>query len=149
MYKKYGKKAEFVFVYLREVHPEGDENGGRFGGRGGRGGRGGPGSSGVGGRGAVPQPTTLEERRANATQALKTLGLSLTIVLDDMKDTTGDTWSSFPDRLFIVDKKGKVAFAGERGPRGYDPKEMEVSLKQLLKDGGVWKDLKAWRRVNL
>ena len=142
MFKKHGKKAEFVFVYLREVHPEGDEDGGRRGrgGRGGRSGRGGPtGPNGVGGRGAVPQPTTLEERRSNAEEALKGLGLSLTTVLDDMKDTTSNTWSSFPDRLFIVDKTGVVAFAGERGPRGFDAKVMETALEKLLKDGGVWK----------
>jgi hypothetical protein len=39
-----------------------------------------------------------------------------------------------PDRLYIIDTKGRVAYKGGRGPFGYKPPEMEQALIMLLMD---------------
>lgn len=51
-----------------------------------------------------------------------------------MEDSTDAAYSGWPDRLFVVDVDGKIAFRGEPGPKGFDPKAMEKALKELIKD---------------
>jgi hypothetical protein len=54
------------------------------------------------------------------------------VLVDDMKDTVAKAYSAMPDRLFILDVKGKIAYRGERGPRGFLVDEMEKALLALL-----------------
>ena len=119
-----------MFVYIEEAHPEGQPQ---------RGPRRGRPPGGPGGRGVVKAPKTAAERVANARQSLDALKLSLTTVVDDMKDSTSEAYSAFPDRLFIVDRKGIIAYTGAPGPRGYDVAEMVAALDKLFEDGGVFK----------
>jgi hypothetical protein len=49
-------------------------------------------------------------------------------------DRVGNAYSGMPDRLYVIDRDGKVAYKGGRGPFGYKPGEMEQSLVMLLLD---------------
>jgi hypothetical protein len=45
-----------------------------------------------------------------------------------------------PDRLYVVDAEGKIAFRGEQGPMGFKPEQMEPRLREVLglpKEGGI------------
>ncbi len=116
MYKKYGDKAEFFVVYIREAHPtdgrQSRENEVE--------------------KILVRQPKTIEERSDVAFQCTLRLNISIPCVLDDMKATAQKAYSAWPDRLYIVDRQGMIAFVGSRGPWGFKPAEMEKSLKKLL-----------------
>ncbi|MAG58664.1 MAG: hypothetical protein CMJ83_20435 [Planctomycetes bacterium] len=113
---------QFLLVYIREAHPS-DERRGRGRGR---------------GRGPeVKQPKTFEERTEVASECVENLKLSMPAVIDNMKNTAGTAYAGFPDRLFLVDKKGKIAYAGARGPRGFSPEKLEDSIKAVLKNKGV------------
>jgi hypothetical protein len=39
-----------------------------------------------------------------------------------------------PDRMFVIDRAGRVAYKGGRGPFGFKPGEMEQSLVMTLLD---------------
>ena len=39
-----------------------------------------------------------------------------------------------PDRLYVVDSRGRIAYKGGRGPFGYKPSELEQALLMLLLD---------------
>jgi hypothetical protein len=41
-----------------------------------------------------------------------------------------------PDRLYVIDSRGRVAYKGGRGPFGYKPSEMEQALVMLLMGEG-------------
>jgi hypothetical protein len=56
------------------------------------------------------------------------------LVVDTMNDHVGHAYSGMPDRLYVIDKEGRVAFKSGRGPFGYRPLEMEQSLSLLLLD---------------
>lgn len=60
------------------------------------------------------------------------IDLTIPLLIDDMKNTVGDAFSGHPDRLFVLSPDGKIAYAGRRGPRGFDVAEMEEALKKLL-----------------
>ena len=53
-----------------------------------------------------------------------------------MKDTVAKAFSAMPDRLFILDAGGKIAYRGDRGPRGFKVDEMEQALVKLLAESG-------------
>lgn len=50
-----------------------------------------------------------------------------------MKGRAQSAYSAWPDRIYVVDKKGRIAMKGDPGPRGFDPSAAETSLKELLK----------------
>ena len=55
------------------------------------------------------------------------------VLVDDMRDTVSKAYAADPDRLFIVGADAKIAFSGDRGPRGFDVDAMEKALKAILK----------------
>lgn len=81
---------------------------------------------------AVNQPETMEERAAVANTCVLNLDLSVPALIDDMDNTVGSAYRGMPDRLYIVDKEGKIAYRGEKGPFGFKPLEMEEALEKLL-----------------
>jgi len=54
------------------------------------------------------------------------------VLVDDMMDSVAKAYSAMPDRLFILDAEGKIAYRGERGPRGFRVDEMEKAILKLL-----------------
>lgn len=53
-------------------------------------------------------------------------------LVDDMQDTVSKAYNAKPDRLFIVGADKKIAYRGDRGPRGFDVDGMEAALKKIL-----------------
>jgi alkylhydroperoxidase family enzyme len=51
-----------------------------------------------------------------------------------MDDRVGHAYSGMPDRLYLIDRDGRVAYQGGRGPFGFKPGELEQSLVMLLLD---------------
>ena len=39
-----------------------------------------------------------------------------------------------PDRLYLIDRDGRIAYKGGRGPMGFKPGELEQSVVMLLLD---------------
>ena len=60
--------------------------------------------------------------------------MALPMLVDDIDDAVGKAYSSFPDRLYLIDRDGRVAYKGGRGPYGYKPRELEQTLILLLLD---------------
>ena len=58
----------------------------------------------------------------------------MAMLIDDMKDSTAKNYGGYPDRLYLVGKDGKIAFAGGRGPFGFRPDELAAAIdKELAK----------------
>lgn len=60
--------------------------------------------------------------------------MSIPLVVDGIDNQVETHYSGFPDRLYVVDRDGKVAYKAGRGPFGFIPGEMEQSLIMLLLD---------------
>jgi hypothetical protein len=83
---------------------------------------------------AIAQPKTLSERTDVAKTCCATLNISMPLVVDDIDDRVGHSYSGMPDRLYVIDRNGRVAYRGGRGPFGFKPGEMEQALIMLLLD---------------
>jgi hypothetical protein len=80
----------------------------------------------------VNQPKTYEERTKVAGECLKNLKLSIPCLVDDMQNTAQKAYAGWPDRFYVIDKEGNVAYKGRPGPAGFKPAEAEEALKKLL-----------------
>ena len=112
---------QFLAVYVREAHPSDDWRmtaNDRVG-------------------IVVRQPRDLRERVEVARTCCGVLDISMPLVVDDLDDRVGHAYSGMPDRLYIIDATGRVAYKGGRGPFGFKPGEMEQSLILLLLDQEV------------
>ncbi|MBV6503008.1 MAG: hypothetical protein AKCLJLPJ_01069 [Fimbriimonadales bacterium] len=78
------------------------------------------------------EPKTLAERESIASHCARALNLSIPILIDGMDDGIEKRYSGWPDRIFIVDKAGKISYKGEPGPAGFKPREAEAALNRLL-----------------
>ena len=118
IYARLKDRVDFYAVYIKEAHPT---DGWRSGG-----------NDRVGIK--IAQAKTFEERLDAAGQCCGALEMSIPMVVDGIRDRVGNAYSGFPDRLYIIDRDGKIAYKGGRGPFGFIPAEMEQSLLLLLLD---------------
>ena len=63
---------------------------------------------------------TVEDRKAAAKRLRDDLGIKIPILIDDLEDHVAKAYQAWPDRIYIVDKEGKVMFRGRPGPGGFD-----------------------------
>lgn len=86
---------------------------------------------------ALAQPKTEAERTTAASQCCAHLDMPMPVLVDRLDDHVGNLYSGMPDRLYLLDREGKVAFKGGRGPFGFHPGELEQSIVMLLLDQGA------------
>lgn len=103
VYERYGKQVEFILVYLREAHPKDGWA--------------------VKGWSKVNDPTSQAKRNEVARTCCKEAKFKFTAVVDTMNDRTAVQWAGWPERLYVVDKAGKIAYAGKQGPWGFWPRD--------------------------
>ncbi|MSR31680.1 MAG: hypothetical protein EXR99_09265 [Gemmataceae bacterium] len=114
---KFKGKAEFLFVYCREAHPEGDK---RFN------------TKTKGGK-AIGQAASMEERLAIAKAFCEDLKAERTILVDEFNQKSVQrAYGGLPNPTVVVDVDGKIAMkmAWTNG------QAVESYLKEFLKGGG-------------
>jgi hypothetical protein len=116
MQKRYGDRAQFLLVYVREAHPTGGwrmESNDRVG-------------------IVADQPTDFDGRAALADKACSLLKATMPVLVDTIDDRVNDAYSAVPSRHYVIDAEGKVAYKGGRGPFGFKPGELEQALAITL-----------------
>jgi hypothetical protein len=81
---------------------------------------------------SVAQPKSNFQRVEVATQCHDLLEMSMPVLVDGIDDRVGRAYSGMPDRLYIIDRDGKVAFKSGRGPFWFNAAEMEQALIMML-----------------
>lgn len=80
-----------------------------------------------------PQPKTLEQRVAIANDFIKRFQFPLPFGLDDMNNAATDAYAAWPERIYIVDEKGRIAYRGGMGPFYYKPEEAREWLERRFR----------------
>jgi len=78
------------------------------------------------------QPKTYAERVQVAAQCHALLKPAMPLLVDEINDPTGHAYSGMPARMYVIDRQGKVAYKGGRGPFGFKVGEMEQALVMSL-----------------
>jgi hypothetical protein len=116
LYETYKDRVEFYLIYIREAHPA---NGWQ-----------------------VPnnliediiynEPTTDEERTAVASACQISLGIDMPMLVDTINNDIDEKYVGLPMRQFLIDADRKIAYAGGKGPFGWNDEDFEDALKSLL-----------------
>ena len=78
------------------------------------------------------QPATADERTEVASACSLRLEMSIPTLLDEMTNEVDEAYSALPDRLYLIDEKGDVAYRSGRGPMGFRPDEFESAIQTHL-----------------
>ncbi len=77
-------------------------------------------------------PKDIGEREQVAESCVRKLNIKLPALLDTFDNQTEQAYTGWPDRLYVIDREGKVAHKSTAGPFGFHPKEMEATLRKLV-----------------
>ncbi len=86
---------------------------------------------------AIPTPRSLEERGLVASSCVRTLGIEMPAVLDNLDNATEAAYTGWPDRLYLIDRDGRIAFKSGTGPWGFVPADLAAKLKQITGSPGA------------
>jgi iodothyronine deiodinase-like protein len=107
IYDDYKGHADFLTVYVREAHPTDEWQM----------------KSNVKEDVCYAQPKTLEQRMAIANDFTKRFKYPLPFGVDDMSNAAELAYAAWPERLYIIDETGRIAYRGGMGPFNYKPAE--------------------------
>ena len=80
----------------------------------------------------IASAKTLDERDEAAHVCVVKLGIKIPALGDDMQDSTERAYAGWPDRLYVIDPAGRVAYKSKAGPFGFHPEEMAKVLESVV-----------------
>lgn len=76
-----------------------------------------------------PQPRTTQDRVRIAGDFVRRFHYEIPLFVDPIENQADDAYAGWPERLYVIDEKGMIAYKGKPGPFGYHPEEVEAWLK--------------------
>lgn len=111
LYEAYHDRVQFLVIYIREAHPVDGWHMGKH---------------------DIHDPGTIEERRELAGTCEAAMQYGIRTYVDEMDDPVMTAYAAWPERLYLVGRDGRVAYAGGRGPFGFKPAELKEAIDALL-----------------
>jgi hypothetical protein len=110
--EKHADAARFLTVYIKEAHPTDEWQI----------------SSNEKDDVCYAQPRTLDARLAIARDFVARSQYTIPLIVDRMENAADALYAGWPERLYVVDEHGTIAYKGELGPSGYDPDAVDAWL---------------------
>ncbi len=116
LYREYGDRVQFFVVYIEEAHPidawQVSDN--------------------LKDDVLVATTKTADERYRVAGLCVTKLGIELPALVDESDNRVERAYTAWPDRLYVIDRDGRIAFKSAAGPFGFKPADVESTLKEIL-----------------
>jgi type I thyroxine 5'-deiodinase len=64
------------------------------------------------------------------------LGIRIPALVDNFDDSTDIEYMGWPDRMYVIDRDGKIAYKSKPGPFGFKPAEVEEVLRRIAPPAG-------------
>ncbi len=116
LFQDYQDRAAFFVVYIQEAHPsdlwQSDSNT----------------QEGI----AIASPQGFVERVNLAGMCEVKLGIKFPAVVDDFSNCTELSYTGWPDRMYVIDGEGHIAYKSDAGPYGFKPQRVREVLQRLL-----------------
>jgi hypothetical protein len=77
-------------------------------------------------------PKNEEERASVAGTCVRKLGIKIPAVLDEFGNSTERAYTGWPDRMYLIDANGHVAYKSKPGPFGFEPDQLKSAIVRLL-----------------
>jgi len=82
-------------------------------------------------------PQSDGERFQVAESCVRTLGIRFPALIDGIDNTVERQYTGWPDRLYLIDRGGRVVFKSTPGPFGFQPSNLEEALRQQAPAAGL------------
>ena len=79
---------------------------------------------------SVATPRSFDERDNVASSCVRKLGIEMPALVDNFDNAAETAYTGWPDRLYLVDRWGRIAYKSGPGPFGFHPSELEDALKR-------------------
>jgi type I thyroxine 5'-deiodinase len=116
MYEKYRNDVAFYAVYILEAHPSDVWQM----------------QSNVKEKIVFASPKNIEERDEVANSCVRKLGIKFPAVLDEFDNMTEKAYTGWPDRLYLIDRDGKLRYKSKPGPFGFHPEELQKAIESAV-----------------
>ena len=80
-------------------------------------------------------PANEEERGAIAGACVRKLDIKIPAVLDEFGNSTEKAYTAWPDRIYLIDASGRVAYKSQPGPFGFKASELQKASELILRPG--------------
>ena len=77
-------------------------------------------------------PRSEEERAFVAGACVRKLGVEIPALLDEFGNSTETAYTAWPDRLYLIDGNGRVAYKTPPGPFGFKPDGLKAALDKVV-----------------
>jgi hypothetical protein len=74
------------------------------------------------------QPHSLAERLAIARDFVTRNDYRIPMLVDGMDNECDTLYAGWPERLYVIDANGVIAYKGRTGPFGFEPEELDAWL---------------------
>jgi len=116
LYRDYRDRVAFYVVYIEEAHPidawQVEDN--------------------LADDVLVASTRTADERYEVAGVCLTKLGIELPALVDEPDNRVERAYTGWPDRLYVIDRRGRIAYKSAAGPFGFKPAQVDATLKKIL-----------------
>jgi Iodothyronine deiodinase len=113
--REFSGKAEFLMVYIKEAHPEDEWQM----------------ESNVKGNVVFEQPKTFEARLDLAKTFVDRMEVDSPTLVDDIRNTAMACYAAWPERIYVIDRNGRIQFKGGVGPFYFDPQGLRRFLHTM------------------
>ena len=77
-------------------------------------------------------PKDEEERASMAGACVRKLGIQVPAVIDEFGNSTEQAYTGWPDRLYLIDQSGHIAYKSKPGPFGFKSEELRAAVQRLI-----------------
>ena len=77
-------------------------------------------------------PKNEEDRASVAGACVRKLGIKFPAVLDEFGNATEQAYTGWPDRMYLIDGQGRVAYKSAPGPFGFKTDELQKAIEGLV-----------------
>lgn len=79
-------------------------------------------------------PKDEGEREQVAGACVRKLGIKFPALVDGFDNRIESAYTGWPDRIYLIDRDGKIVYKSKPGPFGFKPGDLEVALKRVVSD---------------
>jgi len=80
-------------------------------------------------------PVAYDERVDVADACSTNLGINFPALVDTIDNSTDTAYTGWPDRIYVIDANGRVAFKTDPGPFGFKSQLLSEALAGLVSSG--------------
>ncbi|PYT84375.1 MAG: deiodinase [Acidobacteria bacterium] len=80
----------------------------------------------------IAKPKSFEERSGLGQICVVKLGIKFPAVVVTFDNATERAYTRWPDRLYVIDRDGRVVYKSRPGPFGFQPQGVAETLQRLI-----------------